>query len=73
MIQAAVLRGPCEGSPTRTRRRPEPVAGEPLASLTLTRQTCLMDRLFSMTPGVAYTIVNPGPFADAYLQTIGLA
>lgn len=39
----------------------------------LTRQTWLMDRLFSMTPGLAYTIVNPGFFADAYLQTIGLA
>jgi uncharacterized protein YbjT (DUF2867 family) len=30
-----------------------------------TRQTWLMDRLFSMTPGVAYTVVNPGWFADS--------
>src|SRR5580693_1253591 len=39
----------------------------------LTRQSWLVDRLFSMTPGVAHTIVNPGFFADAYLVTIGLA
>ena len=39
----------------------------------LTRQTWLMDRLFSMTPEVGYTAVNPGFFADAYLATIGLA
>lgn len=39
----------------------------------MTRQSWLMDRLFSMTPGVAHTIVNPGFFADAYLVTIGLA
>jgi NAD(P)H dehydrogenase (quinone) len=38
-----------------------------------TRQSWLMDRLFSMTPGVAHTIINPGFFADAYLVTIGLA
>jgi NAD(P)H dehydrogenase (quinone) len=38
-----------------------------------TRQSWLVDRLFSMTPGVAHTIVNPGFFADAYLVTIGLA
>ena len=39
----------------------------------MTRQLWLVDRLFSMTPGVAHTIVNPGFFADAYLVTIGLA
>ena len=39
----------------------------------MTRQLWLIDRLFSMTPGVARTIVNPGFFADAYLVTIGLA
>jgi NAD(P)H dehydrogenase (quinone) len=39
----------------------------------MTRQHWLVDRLFSMTPGVAHTIVNPGFFADAYLLTIGLA
>jgi NAD(P)H dehydrogenase (quinone) len=39
----------------------------------MTRQHWLVDRLFSMIPGVAHTIVNPGFFADAYLQTIGLA
>jgi NAD(P)H dehydrogenase (quinone) len=38
-----------------------------------TRQSWLVDQLFSMTPGVAHTIVNPGFFADAYLVTIGLA
>jgi len=39
----------------------------------MTRQHWLVDRLFSMTPGVAHTIVNPGFFAEAYLVTIGLA
>jgi NAD(P)H dehydrogenase (quinone) len=39
----------------------------------MTRQLWLVDRLFSMTPGVAHTIVNPGFFADTYLVTIGLA
>jgi NAD(P)H dehydrogenase (quinone) len=39
----------------------------------MTRQSWLVDRLFSMTPGVTHTIVNPGFFADAYLGTIGLA
>jgi len=39
----------------------------------LTRQSWLVTRLFSLTPGVAHTILNPGFFADAYLGTIGLA
>ena len=39
----------------------------------MTRQHWLVDRLFSMVPGVAHTIVNPGFFADVYLLTIGLA
>jgi uncharacterized protein YbjT (DUF2867 family) len=39
----------------------------------MTRQHWLVDRLFSITPGVAHTIVNPGFFADAYLLPIGLA
>jgi NAD(P)H dehydrogenase (quinone) len=39
----------------------------------MTRHHWLVDRLFSMTPGIAHTIVNPDFFADAYLQTIGLA
>ena len=39
----------------------------------MTRQLWLVDRLFSMTPGVAHTILRPGIFADAYLATIGLA
>ena len=39
----------------------------------MTRQHWLVDRLFSMTPGVAHTIVNPGYFADVYQVTIGLA
>lgn len=38
-----------------------------------TRQNWLVDRLFSMTPGVGHTVVNPGFFADNYLVTIGLA
>jgi uncharacterized protein YbjT (DUF2867 family) len=39
----------------------------------MSRQSWLIDRLFSMTPGVAHTIVNPGFFADDYLVPIGLA
>jgi uncharacterized protein YbjT (DUF2867 family) len=39
----------------------------------MTRQLWLADRLFSMTPGVGRTVVNPGFFADAYLATIGSA
>jgi NAD(P)H dehydrogenase (quinone) len=39
----------------------------------LTHQSWLVNRLFSMTAGVAHTIVNPGFFADSYLVTIGLA
>lgn len=39
----------------------------------MTRQSWLVDRLFSMTPGVAHTIINPGFFADVYLVTIGSA
>ncbi len=38
-----------------------------------THQSWLVDRLFSMTPGIGHTIVNPGFFADAYLLPIGLA
>jgi NAD(P)H dehydrogenase (quinone) len=38
-----------------------------------TRQSWLVDRLFSMLPGVTHTIVNPGFFADGYLLTLGLA
>jgi len=39
----------------------------------MTRQSWLVDRLFSMTPGVGHTLVNPGFFADSYLGVIGLA
>jgi NAD(P)H dehydrogenase (quinone) len=39
----------------------------------MTRQLWLVDRLFAMTPGVAHTIVNPGIFADAYLEMTGVA
>lgn len=39
----------------------------------MTRQLWLVDRLFSMTPGVTHTIIRPGIFADAYLATIGSA
>jgi uncharacterized protein YbjT (DUF2867 family) len=45
----------------------------PSHSSLMTRQHWLVDRLFSSTPGVAHTIVNPGFFAEAYLVTIGLA
>jgi len=39
----------------------------------MTRQHWLVDRLFSMIPGVAHTVVNPGFFAEVYLVTIGMA
>jgi len=39
----------------------------------MTRQHWLVDRLFSMTPGVAHTIVRPGFFADAYLVLTAVA
>jgi len=39
----------------------------------MTRQLWLVDRLFSMTPGITHTIVRPGFFADAYLVLTGLA
>lgn len=39
----------------------------------MTRQSWLVDRLFSMTPGVAHTVVSPGIFADAYLAMTGFA
>src|ERR1700704_6143363 len=39
----------------------------------MTRQLWLVDRLFSMTPGITHTIVRPGFFADAYLLLTGFA
>ena len=39
----------------------------------MTRQTWLIDRVFSMIPGVAHTIFNPGMFADNFLRTIDFA
>jgi uncharacterized protein YbjT (DUF2867 family) len=39
----------------------------------MTRQHWLVDRLFSMTPGIAHTIVRPGFFAEAYLALTGFA
>ena len=39
----------------------------------MTRQTWLIDRTFSMIPGVAHTIFNPGMFADNFLRTIDFA
>src|SRR5581483_5855548 len=39
----------------------------------MTRQHWLVDRLFSMTPGVTHTRVNPGFFAEVYLATIGFS
>ncbi len=38
-----------------------------------TRQNWLVDHLFSMLPGTAHIIVNPGFFADNYLRLIGFA
>ena len=39
----------------------------------MTRQHWLVDQVFSMTPGVAHTILAPGFFADNYLLPIGMA
>ncbi|HEY4131588.1 MAG TPA: NmrA family NAD(P)-binding protein, partial [Gemmatimonadaceae bacterium] len=39
----------------------------------MTRQLWLVDRLFSMMPEIAHTIVRPGFFADAYLAPIATA
>ena len=39
----------------------------------MTRQHWLVDRLFSMIPRVAHTIISPGFFADDYLVTIALS
>jgi uncharacterized protein YbjT (DUF2867 family) len=39
----------------------------------LTRQTWLVDNLFSMIPGVAHVVVNPGMFADNFLRVIDFA
>jgi NAD(P)H dehydrogenase (quinone) len=36
----------------------------------MTRQHWLVDRLLSMTPGIAHTIVRPGFFADNYLARV---
>jgi len=51
--------------------------GQWLASPThpslFTRQSWLMDQVFSMMPGVAHVRVNPGYFADNYLRFIGYA
>jgi NAD(P)H dehydrogenase (quinone) len=38
-----------------------------------TRQTWLADQVFSVVPGVAHVRVNPGYFADNYLQLIDYA
>jgi NAD(P)H dehydrogenase (quinone) len=38
-----------------------------------TQQAWLVDRVFSMIPGVAHVRVNPGYFADNYLRLIGYA
>ncbi len=39
----------------------------------MTRHHWLADRVFAMVPNVGLTIVNPGFFADAYLQLIPFA
>jgi uncharacterized protein YbjT (DUF2867 family) len=39
----------------------------------MTRQTWLVDRIFSMIPGVAHIVFNPGMFADNFLRVIDFA
>lgn len=39
----------------------------------LTRETWLIDQLFSKIPGVAHVVVNPGMFADNFLRVIDFA
>ncbi len=39
----------------------------------LTRQTWLIDKIFSFIPGVSHTIFNPGMFADNFLRVIDFA
>ncbi len=39
----------------------------------MTRQIWLIDRIFSMIPGVAHIICNPGMFADNFLRIIDFA
>ena len=39
----------------------------------MTRQTWLVDHTFSMIPGVAHIIFNPGMFADNFLRVIDFA
>ena len=39
----------------------------------MTRQTWLIDQVFSMIPGVAHTIFNPGMFADNFLRVLDFA
>jgi uncharacterized protein YbjT (DUF2867 family) len=39
----------------------------------MTRQSWLADRMLSMIPGVARTVLNPGFFAEGYLETLGFA
>lgn len=39
----------------------------------MTRQTWLVDRLFSMIPGTAHIIFNPGMFADNFLRVMDFA
>jgi NAD(P)H dehydrogenase (quinone) len=39
----------------------------------MTRQHWLVDRLFSMMPGITHTVVRPGFFADAYFELTGPA
>jgi uncharacterized protein YbjT (DUF2867 family) len=39
----------------------------------MTRQTWLMDQIFSALPGITHTIINPGMFADNFLRVIDFA
>lgn len=39
----------------------------------LTRETSLVDQMFSMVPGLAHVILNPGMFADNYLRLMDMA
>jgi uncharacterized protein YbjT (DUF2867 family) len=39
----------------------------------MTRQTWLIDQMFSMIPNIVHTIINPGMFADNFLRVIDFA
>ncbi len=76
-VRAMVRREDSRSARLRAKGAEIAVAAQWLASPShpslMTRQHWLADRLFSVTPGVAHTLVNAGFFADAYLATTGFA